>query len=99
MECGPPRAPQKARCKRRVDGVGQGVAVDWEKLLPPKVFWCCRGGGWWKGLSPGDREEQEDEQRLRELVCERRGVGVRCHDSPHDEAARPSLRPFHTVSE
>jgi hypothetical protein len=31
-------------------------------------------------------------------VCERRGVGVRCHDPPHDEAARPSLRPFHTVS-
>ena len=46
-----------------------------------------------------DREEQEDEQRLREVVCERRGVGVRCHDPPHDETARPCLRPFHTVSE
>src|SRR5215207_3482693 len=46
-----------------------------------------------------DRPEQEDGQRLREAVCERRGVGVRCHDSPHDEAARPHLRPFHTVSE
>src|SRR5215212_10280790 len=45
------------------------------------------------------RPEQEDEQRLREVVCERRGVGVRCHDPPHDEAACPCLRPFHTVSE
>src|SRR5215212_2857180 len=44
------------------------------------------------------RPEQEDEQRLREVVCERRGVGVRCHDPPHDEAACPCLRPFHTVS-
>src|SRR5215208_815143 len=25
----------------------EGVAVDWQKLLPPKASWCCRGGGWW----------------------------------------------------
>jgi hypothetical protein len=31
-------------------------------------------------------------------VCERRSVGVGCHDSPDDEAARPSLRTFHTAS-
>jgi hypothetical protein len=24
----------------------EGVAVDWQKLLPPKAFRCCRGGGW-----------------------------------------------------
>ena len=29
---------------------------------------------------------------------ERRGVGVRCHDPPHDEADRPCLRAFHTAS-
>jgi transposase len=46
-----------------------------------------------------DRPAKEDEQRLREVVCERRGVRVRCDDSPHDEAACPCLRPFHTVSE
>src|SRR5919112_3614431 len=46
-----------------------------------------------------DRPAKEDEQRLREVMCERGGVGVRCHDSPHDEAARPSLRTFHTASE
>jgi hypothetical protein len=46
-----------------------------------------------------DRSEQEDEQRLREAVCERGSVGVRLHDPPHGEAARSCLRTFHTVSE
>src|SRR5215208_4919063 len=46
-----------------------------------------------------DRPAKEDEQRLREAVCERGGDGVRCHDPPHDEAARPSLTTFHTASE
>jgi hypothetical protein len=45
-----------------------------------------------------DRPEQEDEQRLREIVCERRSVDICFHDSPHDEATRPCLRAFHTVS-
>jgi putative transposase len=45
-----------------------------------------------------DRPKQEDEQRLREVMCERGSVGVRCHDPPHDEAPRPHLRTFHTVS-
>src|SRR5215212_8004839 len=46
-----------------------------------------------------DRAEQEDEQRIREVICERRSRGICCHDSPHDEAVRPSLRTFHTASE
>ena len=46
-----------------------------------------------------DRPEQEDEQRLREALCERRSVRVRCYESPHGEAVDPRLRPFHTVSE
>src|SRR5829696_787191 len=45
-----------------------------------------------------NRPEQEDEQRLRETLCERRSVRVRYDDSPHDEAARLSLRTFHTAS-
>src|ERR671914_2486911 len=45
-----------------------------------------------------DLPQQEDEQGLREAMCERRSVRVRCDDSPHDEAARSSLRTFHTVS-
>ena len=24
----------------------EGVAIDWEKLLPPKGFRALRGGGW-----------------------------------------------------
>jgi putative transposase len=24
----------------------EGMAVDWQKLLPPKASWCCRDGGW-----------------------------------------------------
>jgi hypothetical protein len=31
-------------------------------------------------------------------VCKRRSVAICCHDSPHDEAPRPCLRTFHTVS-
>jgi hypothetical protein len=32
-------------------------------------------------------------------MCERRVVSICCHDSPHDEAVDPPVRPFHTVSE
>ena len=66
--------------------------MDWQRLMPPKGYlvlprrWVV------------DRPAKEDEQGLREALCERGGVGVRCHDSPHDEAARSCLRTFHTVS-
>src|SRR5215216_6827740 len=46
-----------------------------------------------------DRAEQEDEQRLREVMCERRSVRISCDESSHAEAVEPPLRPFHTVSE
>ncbi len=46
-----------------------------------------------------DRAEQEDEQRLREAICEQRGIRICCDESPHGEAADPRLRTFHTVSE
>src|SRR5215217_4125380 len=45
-----------------------------------------------------DRSEQEDEQRLREVVCKWRRSRVRCHESPHAEAIGSHLRLFHTVS-
>ncbi len=77
----------------------EGVAVNWQKLLPPKGNWYSLVGGWWSVRCRGSRPEQAYEQRLREAVCERGGVGVRLHDSPHDEAARACLRTFHTVSE
>src|SRR5215208_1415213 len=31
-------------------------------------------------------------------MCEQRSVRICWHDSPHDEAIDPPLRPFHTVS-
>src|SRR5215207_10300328 len=46
-----------------------------------------------------DRPKQEDEQRLREVVCERGSVGICCHDSPHGEAVDPPLRTFNIASE
>jgi hypothetical protein len=94
-------APEEVLMAWAREWAEEGVAVDWRKLLPPKgkgLVVLPRGGGWWSGRSLEDRSEQEDEQRLREVMCERRSVGVRCHDSPHDEAARPCLRTFHTVS-
>ena len=73
--------------------------MEWQKLMPPKGFvvlprrWVVERTIAWID------QQQEDEQGLREVVCERRGVGICCHDSPHDEAARPCLRTFHTASE
>src|SRR5919112_999444 len=45
-----------------------------------------------------DRPKQEDEQGLREVVCEWRSVRICCHDPTHGEGDRPRLRTFHTVS-
>ena len=91
-------APEEVLMAWAREWAKEGVAVDWQKLLPPQRLPGAAssvGGGADDRL---DRPEQEDEQRLREVMCERGSVGVRCHDSPHDEAARPCLRTFHTVS-
>jgi transposase len=77
-------APENVLMAWAKEWAKEGVAVDWRKLMPPNA-----------GM---DRPKQEDEQRLREVMCERGSVGVRCHDPPHDEAPRPHLRTFHTVS-
>ena len=103
LERGSGGAPAKARPRRGVDGVGEGVGQRGrgrrlaETIAPQRLSGAASsvGGGADDRL---DRPEQEDEQRLREVMCERGSVGVCCHDSPHDEAARPCLRTFHTVS-
>jgi hypothetical protein len=53
------------------------------------------GGGTNVGM---DRPAKEDEQRLREVMCERGSIRICCHDPPHDEAPCRHLRPFHTAS-
>jgi len=100
--CGSRRAPQRKPPPEGVlmrwagEWAKEGVALDWRKLLPLRASKCYLVGG---GADDGlDRPQQEDEQRLRETMCQRRSVGVRCDDSPHDEAARPCLRTFHTAS-
>jgi hypothetical protein len=76
----------------------EGVAVDWRKLLPPKGYlvlprrWVVERTLLWI-------DQQRRMSKGYEGLCEWRGVGVRCHDSPHDEASRPCLRTFHTASE
>src|SRR5215218_5985479 len=98
------RAPEEARPRRGADGMGEGVGQGGrggglaETAAPQGLpgFAEAVGGGTNAIL---DRPAKEDEQRLREALCEQRSVGVRCHDPPHDEATRPSLRTFHTASE
>src|SRR5215218_3963971 len=43
--------------------------------------------------------QPQDEQGLREAMCERGSVRICCHESPHGEAVSSPLRLFHTVSE
>ena len=76
----------------------EGVAVDWQRLLPPKGFQVLPRRWVVERTIRLDRAAKEDEQRLREVVCERGSVDICCHDPPHDEATRPSLRTFHTAS-
>ena len=92
-------APEEVLMAWAREWAKEGVAVEWRKLLPPEGF-LVLPRRWGSGAHLRlDRPAKEDEQRLREALCERGSVGVRCYDSPHDEAARPCLRTFHTVSE
>jgi transposase len=74
--------------------------VDWEHLLPARGFvvlprrWVVE-----RTIAWIDQQRRMSLATTREVVCERGSVGVRLHDSPHDEASRPCLRTFHTASE
>src|SRR5215211_2021588 len=104
LECGARGASEEARPRRGADEVGLGMGQGGRSARLAEVYAPQGlrgvaeevGGGADTGM---DRPAQEDEQRLREAMCERRGVRICCHDSPHDEAARPYLRTFHTASE
>jgi transposase len=77
----------------------EDVIVDWEKLLPAKGFvilprrWVVeRSFGW---ISHNRRMSLGT---TRGYVRAARRSRICCHDSPHDEAIDPPVRPFHTVS-
>jgi hypothetical protein len=70
----------------------EGVAVNWEELLPPEGFQVLpkrrvveRTYSW---------IDQEDEQRLREVAREQRGVYLRGDESPDGEAFGSLTRLF-----
>src|SRR5215216_2124032 len=97
------RAPAKACSQRGVDGLGSGVGQRGREGRLGEAVAARRLSGAAEAVGSRthvflDRPEQEDEQRLREAMCERRSVRICCHESPHDAAADPHLRPFHTVS-
>src|SRR5215208_5306156 len=103
VERGSRRASTSTRSQGGVDDVGQGVGQGRREGGLGAPVAPERLSGFAEKVDSGediflDRPEQEDEQRLREVMCERRGVGICCHDSPHGEAIVPRMRTFHTVS-
>jgi putative transposase len=45
--------PEEVAKRWAEEWVKEGKAVDWERLMPPRVSGCCRGGGWWSAPSLG----------------------------------------------
>jgi transposase len=84
-------------------GVGSGVGQGRQKGRLAEAASAARvpsvtssvGGGTLLGLGV---PQPQDEQGLREALCERRSVRVRCDEPPYDKAVGSHLRPFHTVS-
>jgi transposase len=92
-------APERVLMAWAREWATEGVKADWKKLMPPEGFLIFAEALGSRTDVFLDRPTKEDEQGLREALCERGSVRVRCDDSPHDEAPCPHLRPFHTVSE
>jgi putative transposase len=90
-------APKEVLMAWAAEWAKEGKEVDWQKLLPPRGVSgspAPLGGGAFFCL---DLPQPQDEQGLREAVCERRSVRIRCHVSPHGEAAGVHLRLRHIV--
>src|SRR5918993_1120705 len=103
VERGSRGAPTKARPTRGADELGEGVGQRRRDGGLAGTVASQGLPGATSSVGSGaddrlDRPEQEDEQGLREAVCERRSVRVRCHESPHAEAVGSLMRLFHTVS-
>src|SRR3954469_22907808 len=71
-----------------------GLAGDTSTTRIPSVT-SSMGSGTLFGL---DLPQPKDEQGLRETLCERRSVRVRCDESPYGKTFGSHLKPFHTVS-
>src|SRR5215204_2440128 len=103
MECGTGRTSPQSRPRRSADEVGGGIGQGRQDGRLAEASATAGISGPPTPLGGGtliclDLPQQEDEQRLREVVCNQRGVCVRCHESPHAEAIGSHLRLFHTVS-
>jgi transposase len=72
----------------------EGVAVNWEELLLPKGFQVLPQRWVVERTFSLDRPEQEDEQRLRAVVGDERGVHLRGDESSDGEEIGPLLRLF-----
>ena len=92
-------APEEVLMSWAEELAKEGKMVDWQKLLPPRAFqvlprrWVVERSFAWIG-----HNRRMSLGATRSFVCNQRGVGVRCHESPHAEAIGSHLRLFHTVS-
>jgi hypothetical protein len=48
-----PIAGKRARTWSQEEWAKEGKKVDWQKLMPPRVLWYCRGAGLWSAPSLG----------------------------------------------
>ena len=76
----------------------EGVAVDWQKLLPPKGF-VVLPRRWVVERTLSWIDQQRRMSKDYERSCASGEAFVYAGDSPHGEAARSCLRTFQTVSE
>jgi putative transposase len=92
-------APEGVLMRWAAEWAKEGVAVDWQKLLPPKGFqvlprrWVVE-----RTIAWIEQNRRMSLQITRGCVRAEKRWCTLCDDSPHEEAARPSLRTFHTAS-
>jgi putative transposase len=92
-------APEEILRRWASEWAKEGVKVDWQKLMPTiKASAGVTSSMGGRALFWLDLPQPEDEQRLREAVCEWRGVRICCPEPPYGKAVSPPLRPFQPVS-
>src|SRR5829696_9139569 len=99
MECGSRRASTKARSRRGVDGVGQGVGKGRREGRLAEAPTTARVRGAAEEVGSGeddrlDRPQQAYEQGLRASAGERRSVHLRGYEPPDAQAFGSLMRFF-----